>query len=137
MFKYLLVIAVMAGLFFSGKVPYSLIHDIDGASKLGIENPLSDRDIACEVDKPTGYEIGDLLSGDFSIRLKNNTNRFMLAYVEGEIIPPKGFGGIQYKKVLLNPHEELHLAFRSSTRYVGAGTYKCEVRYNVGWSPDD
>jgi hypothetical protein len=133
MYKYLIGLIILVAVFFSGAVPYSLIYDIKDADKLGMEKPLTDSDIQCEIDKTEGYQPGQTISGEFSINLTNHSNRFMLAHVEGEILPPKGYGGIHYKKVFLSPGETQYVNFRSTTKYVGDGRYQCEVRYNIGW----
>ena len=132
-YKALIGLLLALGVFMSGKLPYTLIYNADQlASVPGEGDAITGSELSCDVQLS---ENEVMVEGTFTLDLTNNTDRFVIVSVVGELLPPKGYGIPSYQKRLFNPEESQHIKFNSSIPFGPDGEYLCEVRYVVGWDP--
>lgn len=136
--KFLLFLGMViaaAAVFFSGSLPYTLIHDEESLQDVEYdgEEPIEAEVVTCEVDDTRSLRPGDALNTTFKAELRNNTDRFITISAIGEVFDPMGRSmGMNSQLFVLNPKSSEETQFKSNTPFTTNGTYTCEMRYAVG-----
>lgn len=122
-------------LFFSGSLPYTLINDqesLHGVAYVG-EEPIAAETVKCKIDDANSLMRGATFKTAFRVKLRNNTNRFVVISTIGEVFDPSGHSlDVNAQMFVLNPNSSEETRFQSNATFTTNGNYSCDMRYTVG-----